>query len=640
MKRLLGILIALICAVTFITQEYAREIRYHPVFGEPFIFNIYSPLNFILIDPRLKAATYMIHKKYVMIIQILSFIVIFPCLYYKKKNLTVHGTSKWATLKEIKAMNLILNRQLGGVILGKFKGRYLAHNGAEHVMMMAPTRMGKGINTVLPTLYSWKDSVIVNDIKGECWEKTSGYRKEVLGQEVIMIAPLSSIPKWTYNPLDVIALRTDQELADVTAIAQTLLDLDGKGESDHWISSAINYFTGLILHVKYITPGASLTDVVKYATDPKMNIVEKMGRVIGKYVDDDGVVHDCTPHEHETTTHLFKEIYMEETKLHPKVASIFSQLFYTPEKERGSIISTCNTKLKIFQDPRVQRNTSSTSISIKELKEKKVSLYIVMPPKTIQMLRPLLRLIFTQVVYELTDKGIDCKSNEEIEFKDTHKIKEKVEETVKFSFLKKLINYFYIDPGKNKLLLLIDEFPALGKMDIFETAIPYIAGYGLKTLLITQSMNQLKSAYGDKNSILENCGAQIYLTPADVSTPKMISDMLGTYTAEIQNTSGKKGQIFGKTYTTSLMARPLLTPGEVRTLPYERLIIFVTSKAPIYGDKIFYWKDRLFKHCENYDVPTLEIKEKNDVKKTNKIGRGTEEDKTEAFKGKETPEKD
>lgn len=176
----------------------------------------------------------------------------------------------------------------------------------------------------------------------------------------------------------------------------------------------------------------------------------------------------------------------------------------------------------------------------------------------------------------------------------------------------KIKDLFIVKEEKNKILFLIDEFPSLGKLDLIEKAIAYIAGYGLKVLLITQSMNQLKKIYGDKNSVLDNCHVQIYLTPNDAETPKMISDMLGTTTKQAANESYKKFSLLKDVnISESQVSASLMTPGQVRTLPFEKVIIFVAGKLPIYADKIFYWKIRRFKNSKNYNIPKLnEIEEK------------------------------
>ena len=234
---------------------------------------------------------------------------------------------------------------------------------------------------------------------------------------------------------------------------------------------------------------------------------------------------------------------MQETYLHPIIGSTFATIFSTPDKERGSIFSTCINKLSIFKDPRVMVNIKKTDIVPKDLMNNRISLYLITPPKAIQMTKPLFRLIITQTIYELTDK---------MEFNNRKKVdEEKVKKP--FDFKEKMENFIYKDPPKNpetlknkKVLFLIDEFPALGNLSLFEQALAYIGGYGLKSLLIVQSINQLNKIYGKDNSIIDNCRVQLYFTPNDKDTPKMISDMMVLRTEKVitrfwkRNLNGKQ----------------------------------------------------------------------------------------------------
>ena len=63
-----------------------------------------------------------------------------------------------------------------GVVLGRFGRGYLRHDGPERVLCFAPTRSGKGVGLVIPTLLTWPGSAIVHDIKGENWTLTAGWR--------------------------------------------------------------------------------------------------------------------------------------------------------------------------------------------------------------------------------------------------------------------------------------------------------------------------------------------------------------------------------------------------------------------------------------------------------------------------------
>lgn len=530
--------------------------------------------------------------------------------------------------EEINNMGITKNPE-DGVVLGMTeRNKIITDNGVEHIINMAPTRTGKGINTVLTTLWTWKSSVIVNDIKGECWDLTSGFRRSILKQKCVFFNPMDDTGEGiSYNPLELVKVGTKSEQEDSRAIAITLLDTEGKGESDHWISSAINLLTAVILHIKYVNINASFIDVMKFLEDPKEPLIDKIGAIIGKELNEYGDIVDKTkkdengdiakdengedikipPFNHyqslkqQGVNNLkFSELYLQDTTLHPLVGSTFATMFATPDKERGSIFSTCINKLSIFKDPRIMNNIKKSDITPKEIMNNRISLYLITPPKNIKMTKPLFRLILTQTIYELTEK---------MEFNNRKKLDvEKKKKWIDLSKIKTSLNKFIykekIDYSKFKnkrILFLIDEFPALGKLSLFQEALAYIAGYGLKTLLIVQSINQLEDIYGKNNSIIDNCRTQLYFTPNDKDTPKMISDMMGNKTERIITRSGKG--FFMENRSESYQARALMTAGEIRVLPYEKILLLLSGKNPIKGNKIFWFKHKKFKNNADYNIP-------------------------------------
>ena len=631
-NKIILIILSFLILTTIFTNNFAKGIRNKRILGKSYItlekkYRIYSPHNLYVWNKTFKSKNknHPMNKnmEYLQITFLISALFI---IVHKKKILDSHGSAKWADIEDIKKKELY--GSLNGVVIGRDnRGKLLTHNGPEHLIMMAPTRTGKGINTVLTTLYTWKDSIIVNDIKGECWDLTAGYRRDVLRQKVLMFAPLDMTgTTCMYNPLDYILLRTSQELSEVREICTTLLDTTGKGEDDHWTSSAINLLIGVVLHVKYAKEGANMTDVVKFMTDPNKPFFDSACEVLGIVTNEDGEQVEVEKFNHSPeNTDLFKKIYFDLnlSTIHPEVSSIFSTFITTPEKERGSVLSSCLAKLQIFKDPIISKNSSRSSFSIEDLMEHKVSLYLVSPPSSIPQTRPLLRLIFTQVMARLSKKAMSFE-NKTLE----------VWQVKLQKIITPIMKFVYKAPPKkekNRILFLVDEFPSLGKLEIFEQAMAYCAGYGLKCLIITQSDNQLNKIYTKENSIMDNCHVQIYLTPNDAKTPEMISKMLGQKTIEQKSTSRKNGLFSEKTVSTSFTGRALMTPGEVRVLPYDKVIIFVSGMSPIYGNKIFYFKEKEFMYKPYFAVPSVseEIREDINSKKIiiEDIEKGTMTDK-------------
>ncbi|MDP1748110.1 MAG: type IV secretory system conjugative DNA transfer family protein, partial [Reyranella sp.] len=149
---------------------------------------------------------------------------------------------------------------------------------------------------------------------------------------------------------------------------------------------------------------------------------------------------------------------------------------------------------------------------------------------------------------------------------------------------------------RHRLLLMLDEFPALGRLDFFESALAFMAGYGLKSFLIAQSLNQIEKAYGPNNAILDNCHVRVSFATNDERTAKRVSDALGTATEirDARNYAGHRlspwlGHLMVSRQET---ARPLLTPGEVMQLPATDELVLVSGCPPIRARKARYYEDR------------------------------------------------
>ena len=180
-----------------------------------------------------------------------------------ERNVTTYGSARWALVQEMKSAGLFSD---AGVFLGRWKGRYLRHAGPEHVMAFAPTRSGKGVGLVIPTLLSWTGSAVIHDIKGENWDLTSGWR--ALFSTCIRFDPTDpSSPR--YNPLlDV--RRGEREVRDVQNIADILVDPEGSLERrNHWEKTGHALLVGTILHVLYAETDKTLSGCARFLSDPK-----------------------------------------------------------------------------------------------------------------------------------------------------------------------------------------------------------------------------------------------------------------------------------------------------------------------------------------------------------------------------------
>ena len=457
----------------------------------------------------------------------------------QSKNVTTYGSSRWAVAKEIARAKLF---EPAGVFLGRFKNRYLRHDGPEHVMAFAPTRSGKGVGLVIPTLLSWPHSTVVHDIKGENWSLTAGWRSKF--SHCLLFNPTDG-DSARYNPL--LEVRRDiHEVRDVQNIADILVDPEGALERrSHWEKTAHALLTGVILHVLYAEKEKTLARVAEFLSDPSRSFSRTLWIMM-------------------TTNHIGDE---EGPKAHPVVAGAARELLNKSENERSGVLSTAVSFLSLYRDPTVAKVTSACDWRIADLTDAKrpVSLYLVIPPSDISRTKPLVRLVLNQIGRRLT---------------------EKLEGDVAVS-------------KRRKVLLMLDEFPALGRLDFFESALAFMAGYGVRAFLIAQSLNQIAKAYGENNAILDNCHVRVAFASNDDRTSKRISDMLGAKT-ELRAMRNYAGHRLAPWLAHVMVSRqetqrPLLTPGEVMQLPPNDELILVSGLPPIKAKKLRYYEDGNFK---------------------------------------------
>jgi type IV secretion system protein VirD4 len=459
------------------------------------------------------------------------------------KNAETYGSARWAQPKEIDAAGL---SGPDGVVLGRYQRSYLRHDGPEHVLCFAPTRSGKGVGLVIPSLLTWPGSAIVHDIKGENWQLTAGFRAQ--HGRVLLFDPTNAKSS-AYNPLLEVR-RGEWEVRDVQNIADILVDPEGSLEKrNHWEKTSHALLVGAILHVLYAEEDKTLAGVASFLSDPKRPIETTLSAMMR------------TPH-------------LGEAGVHPVVASAARELLNKSGNERSGVLSTAMSFLGLYRDPVVAEVTRRCDWRIGDIVggQRPTTLYLVVPPSDINRTKPLIRLILNQIGRRLT---------EELQAK----------------------------AGRRRLLLMLDEFPALGRLDFFESALAFMAGYGIKSFLIAQSLNQIEKAYGPNNSILDNCHVRVSFATNDERTAKRVSDALGTATEmkAMKNYAGSRlspwlGHLM---VSRSETARPLLTPGEVMQLPPTDEIVMMSGVHPIRAKKARYYEDaRLQERILPPPVPT------------------------------------
>ncbi|UKK94140.1 conjugal transfer protein TraG [Brucella pseudogrignonensis] len=445
------------------------------------------------------------------------------------RNVATYGSARWAENKEIRAAGLL---GPDGVVLGRYDCDYVRHDGPEHVLCFAPTRSGKGVGLVVPTLLTWPGSCIVHDIKGENWGLTAGFRAK--HGRVLLFDPTNAKSS-AYNPL--LEVRQGEwEVRDVQNIADILVDPEGSlDKRNHWEKTSHSLLVGAILHVLYAEKDKTLAGVANFLSDPRRPVEATLRAMMD------------TPH-------------LGEAGVHPVIASSARELLNKSDNERSGVLSTAMSFLGLYRDPVVAHVTARCDWRIADLVggRRPVSLYIVVPPSDINRTKPLIRLILNQIGRRLTEE-------------------------------------LTASGKRHRLLLMLDEFPALGRLDFFESALAFMAGYGLKGFLIAQSLNQIERAYGPNNAILDNCHVRVSFATNDERTAKRVSDALGTAT-ELRDSTNYAGHRLSP-WLGHLMvsrqetARPLLTPGEIMQLPPSEEIVMVAGTPPIRATKARYFED-------------------------------------------------
>jgi type IV secretion system protein VirD4 len=585
------------------TQDVANHFHYQRALGTPLLrigfFALYQPFHWIIwtlhyvtssnpaISRPVLTGLMLAVAGFVLAMGVYALLSLRRTKALSKLNEDIHGSARWATPEEIRESG-IMNAGKGVYIGGWFDEKksylhYLQHDGPEHILAFAPTRSGKGVGLVIPTLLAWEDSVIVYDIKGENWAKTSGFRASA-GQVCFKFSPLEEDSS-SFNPLGEIRINTPRDVSDAQNLAEMLVNTGEDSPNDrYWRDAAASLLTGMILHTCYAAQAEgrepTLAGLANVFTTPGQGFRDTLTELL-EYS------HDTDYKQGWVTTQGIP------SETHPVVREKVQEMLDKEEKEFSGVLSFAKVGLTLFSDPLVARNTSTSDFRCADFlnADKPLSVYMVVPPSDKLRLRPLLRLIITMLVNRLTEK---------MEFKGTAQAK-----------------------PKHRLLFMIDEFPSLNKMAVLADALSYMAGYGLKAYLITQDIRQLLEQYGEHESIMSNCHVRIAYAPNQYETAELLSKMAGNRTVKQAsfNYSGSRFSIFMKqtSASTEYVERPLVTPDEVMRLKpaqkkkvgdHERIeqpgemLVFQAGRRPIFGSQILYFADPELSQRASIPPPT------------------------------------
>ncbi|MBJ7511173.1 type IV secretory system conjugative DNA transfer family protein [Brevundimonas sp.] len=442
----------------------------------------------------------------------------------------LHGAARWASAAEQSRAGL---RSRCGVVLGRADGRFLIADGAEHVMLYAPTRTGKGVGVVIPNLLAWPDSIVVLDIKRENYLATAGYRAEA-GQTVHLFDPLAPDGRTArFNPLDHID-RSDpiQVLDELQRMAAMLFPAHDRADP-FWAEASRTGFIGVGGYVA-ATPDRPFT----------------LGEIFRQLTAGDA---------RARLPRIVAARAREGRPLPGPVVAALTDFTSSSENTFASVRQSITTRMGLWLNPRIDAATSVSDFDLRDLRRGRLSLYLGATPDNMLRIQPLYALLFQQLV-DLNSRSLPA-------------------------------------PADRPTLVMLDEFARLGPAPVLAHAFAWVAGYGLRLLAVLQSPSQLRALYGPDlaEDVMTNCGIEIVFAPKELRIARELSERLGYYTTDGRSRSRPAGLARGRRSTTvSDQRRALMLPQELMQLPQTALIVLKAGLPPVRGRKIAYWRDRIF----------------------------------------------
>lgn len=455
----------------------------------------------------------------------------------------LHGDARFASAAEIDRAGLTSGAGQPSILIGRHRGKFLSLPGQLSVMLSAPTRSGKGVGVVIPNLLNWPDSAVVLDIKGENYDITAGYRA-AHGQAVYAFSPFDEDARsHRWNPLTAVRSSPLHRVGDLLTIGQVIFPNDGGGTSSEafFNDQARNLFLGLGL-VLLETPSLPRTigEMLRQSSGKGRSLKDHLSGLITQRREEGNPLSD-------------------------ECADALQRLLSNSENTLSSVVATFNAPLTIFADAVVDAATSADDFRLEDVRRRRMSVYVRIPPNRLANARPLLNLFFSQLVSL-----------------NTQNLPEQ-------------------DPTlKVQCLLVNDEFTAMGRVGVITNAAAFLAGYNLRLLTVVQAMSQLDAVYGEKEArtFATNHGLQILYAPREQRDADEYSAMLGHFT-ERATSRGRSRSFSGHGHSTvsrneSEQRRALLLPQEFKELGSERLVVIFENCKPILGEKIRYYRDKAF----------------------------------------------
>ena len=458
----------------------------------------------------------------------------------RPRRRALHGDARFARRREIRAAGLLGE---DGIILGRTGRRCLMLAGQQGVALAAPPRSGKGVGVVVPNALNWPGSLVCIDIKRENWTLTAGFRAKS-GQQCFLFDPFAEDGRTAaWNPFFYVAEGPQRRINDLQRIAEMLYP-DPPNVDPFWAASARSLFLGIALYL-FETPSLPRT----------------IGEVLrqGMASDDEGfgqhwkrLIEGRNSGRFPLSSECVRALY-DVIDLAPVTAS--------------SIRKTFTSRLDLWLNPMLDAATSANDFDLRTLRERPMSIYVGVNPDDLHRLRPVLSLFFQQAI------GLQTRELPERNARLKHQV-----------------------------MMLLDEFTALGRIPIMAEAISYLPGYNVRVVLVVQTPAQLREVYGANaaETMLKSLAARVVFAPKDYSDAREISDELGFTTMSVKSLSRPRFNLFdGKarrsgSVSVSEQRRALLLPQEVKELGNEQALVLYEGLPPIRCRKIRYYQDARF----------------------------------------------
>ena len=635
-------IVPILCILTGLfltTQKFAPLMNYDPsVIGNPLFvigkgYRVYNPLVFIL--GMFKYAFNDVYSYYFfqavpplffsIVLAVLIFVLTSIIVSAHQKNQHIHGTARWATRKDLENYGML---QQYGVVCGELStanvgyhvdrekasltldlhkhpitrkaqiAPLVCHSGRTNTWMIAPTRSGKGVSTVIPTCenygvpYYGKDkktgkrvikgrgSMVIFDPKGENWDATAGWRSKF--STCIPFRPLDPDGNTAhYNPIHEIPDSPSEAFSWADMIGGIFFGADkaksggGDGASEYFNNTARDIFAGVVMHVRFSKripwEKKNLSTVLdrfsQAKTDEEKEEDDEDGggcgaallsemREEGVHIRDDGTVADT---------------------IHDLIVKAANRSETQNPKERSSTFSTVFSKINLFQDPLLAESTAYSDFSVDDFIDgvNGISLYLIVPYNHIQRIAPIFRMIITFMIKKFSSGTTNANS-----------VKLKI-----------------------PCLFLLDEFPVLGYFPDIALNAGILAGYGVTFFIVSQSLNQIVDVYGENHPFLDHCKTIILYAPGNLKDAKQFAETIGNRSVLLDNisSSGNKGEAgFSNISRSSQETQTsLINPDELMKLEFSRAIIMNQGMPPYKAKKVVYYEDPRFKGKSFLPVPEM-----------------------------------